>query len=216
MVKRKLCGRTRDRQLTGVPLRLPAYSRRKEMSLRWESLFRDLEAQLAQAQRVELEAEVADRTRSERGQLHLVHRLRPAVGAAVTISTLGAGTLRGRLAEVGAEWVVLDEGPGRQALIPLSAVSAVGGLGRLSASPGKEGQVWLRLGLSAALRAVARDRQPVQCLLQDATTLNGTVDAVGGDFFELAEHAVGELRRRGDVTGVRTVPFGGLAALRGY
>jgi hypothetical protein len=37
---------------------------------------------------------------------------------------------------------------------------------------------------------------------------------VGADFVELAEHPAGEARRRGEVRGVRTVPFTALGAVR--
>jgi hypothetical protein len=52
----------------------------------------------------------------------------------------------------------------------------------------------------------------VQVVLTDGSVLAGTLDRVGSDFVELTEH--GESRRRGEVTGVRTVPFVALALLR--
>jgi len=78
--------------------------------------------------------------------------------------------------------------------------------------PGEGGQVFARLGLGSALRGIARDRLPVQVVLTDGSVLAGTLDRVGSDFVELTEH--GEVRRRGEVTGVRTVPFVAIALLR--
>jgi len=44
--------------------------------------------------------------------------------------------------------------------------------------------------------------------------LTGTIDRVGADFLEMAEHALDVARRAGNVAGVRTVPFTGLALIR--
>ena len=182
--------------------------------MRWDELFRDLEAQLEAADAAELAAEVADRTRSEVGRLRLLDRLRPATGHAVRLQVRGAGQVAGRLDHVGAEWVLVDEQGGRQALVPLAALVSVSGLGQLSQLPDSQSRVHARLGLASALRGVARDRMPVTVWLDEGSTLSGTVDRVGADFLELAEHAPGEPRRRGDVTGVRAVPFAALGAVR--
>jgi hypothetical protein len=96
----------------------------------------------------------------------------------------------------------------------MPAVVSLAGLRAWSDAPGSGGQVFARLGLGSALRGIARDRMPVQVWLTDGSVVSGTVDRVGADFLELAEHGTGEARRRGDVTGVRTVPFGALALVR--
>ena len=182
--------------------------------MRWEELFRDLEGQLEAAETAEVAAEVADRTRREAALLRLVDRLRPATGHPVRLQVRGAGQLSGRLQQVGVAWVLVAEPAGRQALVPLTAVLAVAGLGALSSSPDREERVFAGLGLGSALRAIARDRLPVTVTLVDGGTITGTVDRVGADFLELAEHAAGEPRRRTEVSGVRAVPFEGLALVR--
>lgn len=182
--------------------------------VRWERLFDDLEARFEEAQRAELAAEVADRTRREVARVRLADRLRGALGHPVSCQALGAGRVEGTLRAVGPEWLLLDEGAGREALLPLPAVLAVSGLGLRSAPPGLEGAVARRLGLGHCLRVVARDRSAVALRLVDGSTVTGTVDRVGADFLELAEHGWGEPRRREDVLGVRTVPFGAVAVLR--
>jgi hypothetical protein len=180
--------------------------------MRWDDLFRDLEAQLEAAAAAELDAEVADRTRRESALLELVDRARAAVGHPVALRVLGAGPVDGVLVQVGAQWLLLHETSGRDALVPLTAVVSLAGLRAWTAVPGEGGQVFARLGLGSALRGIARDRLPVQLWLTDAGVLAGTLDRVGADFVEVTEH--GEVRRRGELTAVRTIPFAAVALLR--
>jgi hypothetical protein len=182
--------------------------------VRWQQLFDDLEAQLEAQEAAEFQAEVSDRTRYEIGRLRLVDRLRPAVGREIEVRCLGAGSVRGRLARVGADWVLLEEEAGRQGLLSCAAVMAVAGLGAVSTTPGSEGVVQSRLDLRHAVRGVARDRSQVQAVLLDGSTVAGTVDRVGADFVELAEHPEGEPRRAVAVRRVRTVPVSALALVR--
>jgi hypothetical protein len=126
----------------------------------------------------------------------------------------GAGAVEGELREVGSQWLLVAEPQGQEALIPLAAVVAVRGLGPLSGAPGSAGQVFERLGLGAALRAIARDRAAVAVTVSDGTSLAGTIDRVGADFIEVSTHAPGEPRRRTEVTGVVLVPFAALAVVR--
>lgn len=182
--------------------------------MRWDELFRDLEGQLEAVEGADLGGEVSDRTRREVAQLRLVDRLRPAIGHPVCVHVHGGDPVAGRLCGVGAQWLLVDEAAGRQALVPLTAVLGVTGLGALSAVPGAEGRVAARLGLGHALRGIARDRLPVSVRLADGSQVAGTVDRVGEDFLELAEHPPGEPRRRGAVSGMRTIPLAALAVLR--
>lgn len=182
--------------------------------MRWDDLFRDLEAQLEAADTAELEAEVADRTRREGAALALVDRARAAAGGRVSVRALGVGPIEGVLRQVGSQWLLLDEDGGRQAVLPLAAVLSLTGLTVWSAVPGSGGQVFARLGLGSALRGIARDRAPVTVSLLDGSVLSGTLDRVGADFVELSTHAAGEVRRRERVTSVCAVPFAALALVR--
>jgi hypothetical protein len=182
--------------------------------VRWEELFGDLEAQFDQADAAELSAEVADRTRRELARIRLVDRLRAATGHELSVTVVGGGVLAGALADVGSDWLLLTERVGRDALIPLAVVTGVIGLGGRAAYPESEGSVVKRLRLTHALRAVARDRSPVTCLLVDGSTVTGTIDRVGADFVDLAEHALGEPRRPSAVRAVRSIPLAALAVVR--
>lgn len=182
--------------------------------MRWRALFDDLEAQFDAAAVAELAGEVAERSRIEAGQVRLGDRLAAAQGHPVAVTVPGAGVLRGRLADAGVDWLLLDEGGGREALVPAAAVLGITGLSARSAAPGSEGEVGKRLDLRWALRGLARSRAGVALVLRDGSGVTGTLDRVGADHVDLAEHAAGEARRASAVRGVRLVPLGALALVR--
>jgi hypothetical protein len=181
--------------------------------MRWEALFADLEAELEAAEAAELDLEVRDRVRSELARLRLRDRLTAALGHELTAYVDGAGTVHGRLTGCGADWVLLEE-PGREVLIPCAALLGMTGLGRRSVEPGSEGYVGARLDLAYALRGLVRGRLPCAVIVRDGTTAHGTLDRIGADFVELAEHAPGEARRPDAVRAVRTIPFTAISAVR--
>lgn len=180
--------------------------------MRWQELFADLEGQAEAADRAVLDDEVRDRTRREGGLVRLPDRLRAAGGTVLAVTVAGAGMLHGTLLDAGEDWLLLEERPGRDVLVPLAAVVAVGGLNRRTALP--LDQVGRRLDLRWALRGLARDRATVQVLLREGSLLSGTLDRVGADHVELAEHPAGEPRRASVVSGVRLLPLSALAVLR--
>lgn len=182
--------------------------------MRWERLFADLEAQFAAQSPDDDTAEAASRARYEHGRVLLIDRLRGSLGRQVTLSCRGTGDLTGRLVDVGVDWLLLTDAMGRELLVAAAAVRAVGGLGATTAPGAEAGPVTRRLDLRRALRGLARDRAPVQCLLDDGSQLTGTVDRVGADFLELAEHPLDVPRRRDAVRGVRAVVLDAVAAVR--
>ncbi len=188
--------------------------RRNGGQVRWESLFADLDAQLEAAEAAELAAEVADRSRREVGRLRLADRLRSAIGHPLVVATAGGTALAGRLAAVGPDWLLLTEIPGRETLVAAAGILSVTGLGGRSDEPGSEGEVAMRLDLRFALRGLTRGRVGVTITLVDATSVTGTLDRVGADYVELAEHPAGEPRRARDVRMVRTIPLTALAVVR--
>ncbi|HVE64759.1 MAG TPA: hypothetical protein VNB94_13285 [Mycobacteriales bacterium] len=181
---------------------------------RWQRLFDDLEAEYDAGAAAELEIEVATRARGEWARLGLVDRLRPAIGHPLVLHTSGAAALRGTLCGLGPDWLLLAEAAGDEVVVPLASLLSVSGLGARSAAPGSEGQVVARLALGHALRGIARRRAGVAITLLDGSVLHGTLDRVGADFVELAEHPAGEPRRAPAVSGVRALPFSALACVR--
>ena len=182
--------------------------------MRWEQLFADLEAQAARHEAAAEVAEAASRSRAEHGQVRLADRLRGALGQQLSLSCRGVGELAGRLLDVGGDWLLLADQQGREVLVAAGAVAAVAGLGAGTAPSSPEGAVARRLDLRRAVRGLARDRAAVTVLLIDGSTLVGTVDRVGADSLELAEHPLDQPRRRGAVTSVRAVPLPAVVAVR--
>jgi hypothetical protein len=182
--------------------------------MRWEALFADLEARAEALASEERDAEVQELIRLETSRLELLDRLRPAVGTLVKVRCLGGVLLTGQLRRIGQEWLLLDEGAGREALVATASLGSVAGLGRLSGIAGTMSQLDSRLGIGQVLRTVARDRSVLRIYLSDTTVLDGTLDRVAKDFVEIAAHPAGEVRRRADVREVLIVPIGALGVLR--
>lgn len=182
--------------------------------MRWQQLFADLEAQFEAERDATDRGEVSSRTRHEVGALQFRDRLAGALGSPVVLSCRGAGAVPGTVADVGSDWLLLVDDQGRECLVALSAVVSVTGLGRRTAPAEDEGAVRARLDLRRALRGLARDRAAVQVVLDEGTRLHGTIDRVGADFVELAEHAADAHRRADAVRGVRTVVVDAVAVVR--
>lgn len=194
--------------------------------MRWDDLFRDLEAQWSEAERQEAEAEIADRTRRELAGVAMLDRLRAAGSAVLDLQVQGAGRVAGAVRDVGPDWLLLDERTWRrdgagaagsglgEVLLPLSAVLWVTGLAGRGAAPPAQNALAARIGLPMALRGLARDRVPVIVTTIDGSTATGTLDRVGKDCVDLAVHGRDELRRGAAVRGVRVFPLLALAAVR--
>lgn len=174
----------------------------------WEGLFADLEAQWAAAERRELDAEVADRTRRERALVDLVARLAASVGSPATVRLVVGPPVRGVVDDVGDGWVVLRSGRA-SVLVVLDAVVGVDGL-----APRADAAVRARrFGVGYALRGISRDRAVVTVLDRAGGTTSGTIDAVGADHLDVSVHHLDQPRRAANVQGRRTVPVAGLVSV---
>jgi hypothetical protein len=182
--------------------------------VRWEALFADLEARGVALGQAELDAEVAERTRGEVGALGVLDRARAAVGGQLLLRLAGGLVLRGRLAQAGPGWLLVDEDAGREALVASERLISVRGFGRRAAAPGSAGVVESRIGIRQLLRAVARDRSQVGIHLVDGSVLDATIDRVGADFIDVAAHPPGEPRERAGGPERLLVVISAIAAVR--
>ncbi len=179
--------------------------------MRWESLFADLEARFEQGEAREREAEVADRTRRERALVPLHARLLASRGLGPVSIGLASGAVTGTIIEVGPDWLLVEESPHRSVLVAALAVRHLTGLVPRAQEPSVVGK---RFTLGSALRALSRYRAVVEVVDVDGRPVTGTIDAVGADFIEMAEHAADQPRRARNVTRSRVVPFVALASVR--
>jgi hypothetical protein len=180
--------------------------------MRWDRLFADLEGQAAAIAEAELETELADRVRVELGQTLLINRLRAQEQRTVTLTVEGVGQVHGLLAQVGADWLLL-QAP-EELIVPAAAVVSVSGLPTAAVNPDGVPLTSSRLRMTAALRAVAVDRCPVTVTLRTGSMVTGTPDRVGADFVDLALHELAEAPRPSSIRGRLTVAFAALGAIR--
>lgn len=182
--------------------------------MRWQRLFADLQAEFDENEAAAERAQDASRRRVETGAVRLVDRLAGALGRPVALRCSGAGDVTGELVEVGADWLLLTDERRREVLVASATVRAVAGLGRATAPAAQPNPVRGRLDLRWALRGLARDRSVVQVVLDDGSSYVGTLDGVGADHVELAEHAADQPRRAGAVRGVRAIALPAVAVVR--
>ena len=148
--------------------------------MRWNDLFADLDAQLESAQAAEQWAEVVDRSRREFAGLSLLDRASAHLGANLLLGVVGTTPVGGRLVDLTQEWLLIEEPPGREVLVPVQACSWLLGLGRAAqVQPARS--LTRRLGLGSALRSLARQRIQVQMLLLCGSSLTGTIDRAGAE-----------------------------------
>lgn len=171
--------------------------------MRWDRLFDDLEAQLGAEERRDRDSEVADRTRRERATVELGARLAAALGSSVQLRLVTGAGIKGELVDIGEDWLLVRLETGRDAVVPIGALTGVAGL-PLRASSARTAR---RFALGYALRELSRDRAPVALTDTSGHVLTGTIDLVGADFLDLSEHALEERRRPENVRGRQTVPF---------
>lgn len=194
--------------------------------MRWQNLFDDLESQLESelgADEVDL---LAEEERLRLGRLTLRDRIR-AVHAEVPDAALAVSLRAGdrvalRIGALGRDWIAgeTDAGPLRSVIVPLAAVASLEPAGaqlaaslRIDPAPEPPTALSARLGLAFVLRDLCRRRAAVEVRV-GAERWHGTIDRVGRDHLDLAEHAPGEPRRAGAVARIRVVAFTALDAVR--
>jgi hypothetical protein len=178
--------------------------------MRWAALFEDLEAQAEVLALAERAAEVDERARVEIGRLALADRVAAACGHRVRVRCGRELSLDGSIRAGGADWMLIEDVTGREAIVPLAAVRTIAGLPRFAAT---DERVAFRLSVRHVLRAVARDRRGVHVHLVDGSAVSGTLDRVTADHLDVAVHAAGEQRRASAVRDMMVVPLSAVAAV---
>jgi hypothetical protein len=194
--------------------------------MRWDNLFDDLESQLE----LELGAEdldlVAEEERLRLGRLALRDRLVALVGHTEPLHLVlrDGESVALRLSAAGRDWIAGDlhaAGSERTAaVVPIAAISSLLPtaeqlLRSIRADFPVEPATSLsaRLGLTFVLRDLCRRRSGAD-LVTGGIRTHGTIDRVGRDQLDLAEHEPGVPRRDAAVTRIRIVPLSELLLIR--
>ena len=163
-----------------------------------DRLLDEIEGEAADLQRLERDAEIADRTRSELSSVTWLDRVRGMTARRVVLALASGAQLAGQVRYVGPDWVLLDV-RGSEVLVPSHAVVGVEGATR-SAPAATE---LVPVTWAAAWRSLSRDRAVVRVVRRDASTVRGLVGMVGADFVELDRQGDGDVS-----TPSLLVPFG--------
>lgn len=175
-------------------------------------VFDELEGEFEAGLRREAEQESMAAVRAELGATVLWEQLARRIGSEAAVHS-GTRAFRGTVVASYPEFLVLRAADGAEHLIRYGFAVSVA----LPAEPptlrptpaASRG----RYQFALALRELARRREPVRVLLADATDCDGTIEAAGRDYLELAEHHLGEARRRGAVRARRFIGFAAVVAV---
>ncbi|MBW4033545.1 MAG: hypothetical protein HIU88_12930 [Acidobacteria bacterium] len=197
--------------------------------MRWDDLFDDLEGQLEQELGAEDVDMLVEEERLRLGRLSLRDRLLAmALPGDGTIEHLRVGLVDGQLISVavgsfGRDWLLGELVGTRRGscLLPLGAIAGVMPTAEQLArsieakvDPGAPLAISARLGLSVVLRDLCRRRAALELATASGASLHGTIDRVGRDHLDVAEHEAGVPRRASAVTRIRLLPLGQLVLVR--
>ena len=192
----------------GVNAYAPAVDEPISSAARFDALLAGIVAEAEAADAAALDADIAEVERAARSESHLLDRLRAQ--REVVLEIAEGGLVTGLVAAVGRDVVVLAADDGDWA-IPVWGITAV-----VNPVEGVEQPRTLteRLGLASVARSWARQRNVVRIMRLAGAPLDGTIDAVGADHVELAEHDPGEPRRQEAVRRQVLIPLGAISAIR--
>ena len=94
----------------------------------WDAMIADLESSFDAERRADLVAQSAELAEAEHASIELVDRLRGSVGRLIHLRTRGGVPVDGVACRVEPSYVLVDEGEGLQAVVPVNAVATVASL----------------------------------------------------------------------------------------
>jgi hypothetical protein len=175
-------------------------------------VFDELEAEFEAGLRREAEQEAVAAVRAELGATVLWEQLARRIGMEAVVLA-GARTFRGTVVASYPEFLVLHATDGSEHLIrygPAISVALPPEAPDLRPAPTMAAR---RYQFALALRELSRRREPVRLDMVDGARTDGTIEAVGSDYLEVAEHDLGEARRRVAVRARRFVGFAAVVAV---
>lgn len=146
----------------------------------WDALLADLESRFEAERRAEVAAHSAELAEAETASVALADRLRAAEGRDLHLWTRSGIPVQGVAARVDPAHVLIDEGSGIQAIVPLAVIATVLPLpGPAPSAPAPTGP-----GLGAALREIARRGVRVRLVLAWGDVV-GRIVRVGADHLDV-------------------------------
>lgn len=194
-------------------------------AMRWDHLFDDLESQLEHelgAEEIDL---LAEEERLRLGRLTLRDRIRAITPSTVRLTLTDGTRLLLALGATGRDWIAGEEiretGTGPSCVVPIASIAAVfpdpaqstASLAPDAGAASAVGSLAARLGLAFVLRDLCRRRAPLH-ITTPREQLHGTIDRVGRDHVDLAEHDRGVARRDRDVRALRMLPLDHIVMVR--
>ena len=175
-------------------------------------VFDELEAEFEAGLRREAEQESVAAVRAELGATVLWEQLARRIGSETAVLA-GTRAFRGAVVASYPEFLVVRAADGAEHLIRYGAAISTALPAEpppLRPTPAASSR---RYQFGLALRELARRREPIRVLLADGASCDGTIEAVGSDYLEIAEHDLGEARRRGAVRARRFIGFAAVVAV---
>ena len=183
---------------------------RLKPAMRW--VFDELEAGFEAGLRCEAEQEAMAAVRAEVGATVLWEQLARRIGGDATV-VAGTRAFRGGVVASCPEFLVLRAADGAEHLIrygPAVSIALPAEAPTLRPAPPAAAR---RYQFALAPRELARRREPIRVELVDGARCDGTIEAVGSDYLEVAQHDLDEARRRAAVRARRFVGFAAVAAV---
>lgn len=165
--------------------------------MRWERLFRELEAQAGDLDVQERDALVEELREGEWAETSW----RSLVGGAVVLDVLGVGRVGGSCALVNEQIIQLQDGRAEHVVSSTAVVAVISSERRA----GPTSAVTSALGWGHLLRALRAEGEPVRMRMVGGASHDGVIDVVGADFVRLREESGRD----------RVVTFAGLAMVSG-
>ncbi|MDO4242278.1 MAG: Fis family transcriptional regulator [Actinomyces sp.] len=181
--------------------------------MNWDSLLADLESRFEAERRADLAAQSADLAEAEVSRIRMADRLRGAPGRRVLLRTRSGAHVDGVVVRAEDGFVLVDEGEGLQAIVPVEALAIAGPL----PGPAPRGETWRTPTFQGALRELARVGARVRVVLSGGE-LVGRIVRVGADWFDVVVDAAEAGARKSATApvdgGVVTVALGAVEAVR--
>lgn len=153
--------------------------------MNWDSLLADLESRFEAERRADLAAQSADLAEAEAAGIRLADRLRGAQGRAVWLRTRGGAHVDGVLVRAEDTFVLVQEGEGLQAVVPVASVAVTASL----PGPAPREEARRRPTLQSMLRELARAGARVRVVL-GAGEVVGRIVRVGADYIDVVADGI--------------------------